>query len=179
MRNHSQPIIKTRFSVPVIGLGKTRHRCNTHAAFRRTRYKRHALGDIMQSAKISARAGVALAVIAFTHGAPTQAAEDASTAETAHDTIIITGTRRTDRTVSESTVPVGVFSADDLKSRATSDIKAAKPFQRDARRSHRPGPRGQDPPFRRVERNALGHCGISSPVAGEGPAPSGVDPECL
>ncbi|HEX7741687.1 MAG TPA: TonB-dependent receptor, partial [Sphingobium sp.] len=82
----------------------------------------------MHSVKIWARAGVALAAVALGQsahgqGAPLSAlpAEEA----TAADAIIITGTRRTDRTVSESAVPIDVFSAEDLKSQATSDIKTA------------------------------------------------------
>lgn len=81
----------------------------------------------MQSMKIGIRAGVALIALALGQNPQAQAqpADDAATADVARDSIIITGTRRTDRTVSESAVPVDVFSADDLKSQATSDVKAA------------------------------------------------------
>lgn len=83
----------------------------------------------MTSVKILVRAGVALAAVALAQAAQAQepvAQEPAAAAGgTGRDTIIVTGTRRTDRTVSESAVPVDVFSADDLKAQATSDIKTA------------------------------------------------------
>jgi hypothetical protein len=40
----------------------------------------------------------------------------------------VTGTRRTDRTVSKSTAPVDIFSADDLKVQVSSDIKTANKY---------------------------------------------------
>ena len=80
----------------------------------------------MQSIKIWARASVALAAVALAHPADAQTLPaDVAVADAPRDAIIVTGTRRTDRTVSESTVPVDVFSADDLKSQASSDIKTA------------------------------------------------------
>ncbi|QDC39300.1 MULTISPECIES: TonB-dependent siderophore receptor [Sphingobium] len=82
----------------------------------------------MHSVKIWAGAGVALAAVALAQGAQAQAqpADNAAAAAASErDAIIVTGTRRTDRTVSESAVPVDVFSAGDLASQATSDIKAA------------------------------------------------------
>jgi len=84
----------------------------------------------MKSVKMWARAGSALAMGAFAQlaGAQvTQAPANAAAADDVNgrDTIIVTGTRRTDRTVAESAVPVDVFSAGDLASQSTSDIKAA------------------------------------------------------
>ena len=81
----------------------------------------------MQSVKIWARAGVALAAVTLAHGtqAQVQPLSEAATADAGSDAIIVTGTRRTDRTASESAVPVDVFTADDLKSQATSDVKTA------------------------------------------------------
>lgn len=80
----------------------------------------------MQSIKIWARASVALAAVALAHPADAQTLPaDVAVADAPRDAIIVTGTRRTHRTVSESTVPVDVFSADDLKSQASSDIKTA------------------------------------------------------
>ncbi|MCI4589352.1 TonB-dependent receptor [Sphingobium sp. BYY-5] len=83
----------------------------------------------MTSVKILARAGTALAAVALAQGAQAQepAAQEPAVAAAGagRDTIIVTGTRRTDRTVSESAVPIDVFSADDLASQATSDIKTA------------------------------------------------------
>jgi iron complex outermembrane receptor protein len=80
----------------------------------------------MQSIRIWARAGVALASVALAHHADAQTLPaDAAVADAPRDAIIVTGTRRTDRAVSESTVPIDVFSADDLKSQASSDIKTA------------------------------------------------------
>ena len=65
-----------------------------------------------------ASAGIASAQTAL----PVQLAAADAAAETA-DTIIVTGTRRTDRTVTESAVPVDVFTAQDLRVQASSDLK--------------------------------------------------------
>lgn len=88
----------------------------------------------MTRVKLWARAGAALAAVTFAQSTSAQAPAtsppadpaDALTAEDQRrDAIIVTGTRRTDRTVAESAVPVDVFSASDLASQATSDIKSA------------------------------------------------------
>ena len=59
--------------------------------------------------------------------APALAAEDqaaAPAAESREDTtIIVTGTRRTDRTVSESAVPIDVFTADDFKAQPSPQLQ--------------------------------------------------------
>jgi hypothetical protein len=47
----------------------------------------------------------------------------AAAPEVADDTIIVTGTRRTDRTVAESAVPIDVFTPAELKTQASGDIK--------------------------------------------------------
>ena len=83
----------------------------------------------MQSVTRWAGAGMALATAALGPNAQAQgsvlptAAE--ATAEASRDAIIITGTRRTDRTVGESAVPIDLISADELKSQSTSDVKTA------------------------------------------------------
>lgn len=81
----------------------------------------------MLSVKISVRAGVALAAVAIAYNAQAQnlPAAEAAAVDAGRDAIIVTGTRRVDRTVSQSAVPVDVFTADDLTSQATSDIKTA------------------------------------------------------
>ncbi|WP_242129169.1 TonB-dependent receptor [Sphingobium sp. Sx8-8] len=83
----------------------------------------------MTSLKLWVRAGTALAAAVLAQAAdaqePSQSAAAAIGDEQGRDTIIITGTRRTDRTVAESAVPVDVFSAADLASQSTSDIKQA------------------------------------------------------
>ena len=58
---------------------------------------------------------LALALLAGAANAQTPVATKAAAAETEQDsTIIVTGTRRTDRTVAESAVPIDVFTSDDL-----------------------------------------------------------------
>ncbi|WP_447763569.1 TonB-dependent receptor plug domain-containing protein [Sphingopyxis panaciterrae] len=53
----------------------------------------------------------------------TAAAEDKAAADDlAGDTIIVTGTRRTDRTVAQSSVPIDVFSAADITTQASGDM---------------------------------------------------------
>ncbi len=51
------------------------------------------------------------------------AAAGAAAVENAGDTIIVTGTRRTDRTVTESAVPVDVFSGADIKVQASPSLQ--------------------------------------------------------
>jgi iron complex outermembrane receptor protein len=81
----------------------------------------------MGSVKVWVRAGAALAGVALTQSAQGQTfpADEAAVQADRQDNIIVTGTRRTDRTVSESAVPIDVFTAGDLASQATSDIKTA------------------------------------------------------
>lgn len=73
--------------------------------------------------------GASLAALAFASlvALPTVAvAQTADTAQAAPDgadeTIIVTGTRRTDRTVAESAVPIDVFSADDFKAQPSPQL---------------------------------------------------------
>ncbi|WP_198161855.1 TonB-dependent receptor plug domain-containing protein [Sphingomonas sp. TDK1] len=53
-----------------------------------------------------------------------QSASAADTQVSGNDLLIVTGTRRADRTVSESAVPIDVFSASDLASQAQTDVNA-------------------------------------------------------
>ncbi len=70
-----------------------------------------------------------LALAIASMAAPAMAAEDqpaaaaAATDEKEDATIVVTGTRRTDRTVLESAVPVDVFSADDFKAQPAPQLQ--------------------------------------------------------
>lgn len=71
-------------------------------------------------------AGSALVALAFACASHTAFAQDnsetgASAGTSPDDIIIVTGTRRTDRTVSESTVPIDVISADALLNQGTTE----------------------------------------------------------
>jgi iron complex outermembrane receptor protein len=84
----------------------------------------------MHSVITTARAGTALAALAFislAHAQDNAPAPLAALADAAADreAIIVTGTRRIDRTATESAVPIDVFTADDIAAQATSDIKTA------------------------------------------------------
>jgi iron complex outermembrane recepter protein len=66
----------------------------------------------------------ALAIASLADAANAQTAPAAkAAAEAAGETIIVTGTRRTDRTVTESAVPVDVFTTQDLKSQASPNLQ--------------------------------------------------------
>ncbi|WP_435416692.1 TonB-dependent receptor [Parerythrobacter aurantius] len=67
--------------------------------------------------------GSAFSVIAFAALPAAASAQDeaAATAESESDVIIVTGTRRTDRTVADSTVPIDVLSSDALLNQGTTE----------------------------------------------------------
>lgn len=65
---------------------------------------------------------VALAVAAVLAGLPAAAAGESPAGEDELEQVIVTGTRRAERTVLESPVPVDVLSADDLQSVFTADL---------------------------------------------------------
>lgn len=75
---------------------------------------------------ILGRSGVALAALAVAMPAHAQdkVAPTTDAQVSGGDVLIVTGTRRSDRTVSESAVPIDVFSASDLASQAQTDVKA-------------------------------------------------------
>jgi iron complex outermembrane receptor protein len=64
---------------------------------------------------------VALAVASVT--SPVQAQTAVAQATTNDETIVVTGTRRTDRTVTESAVPIDVFTAQDLKTQPSPQLQ--------------------------------------------------------
>ncbi len=70
-----------------------------------------------------ALAGLAAAAGAQTTQTTMAAADVAAEAAAAGDTIIVTGTRRTDRTVANSAVPVDVFTTQDLASQASPSLQ--------------------------------------------------------
>ncbi len=78
------------------------------------------------AAAILRGASLATLAIASLIAVPTAVAAQTQTAQAAPDgadnTIIVTGTRRTDRTVAESSVPIDVFSADDFKAQPSPQL---------------------------------------------------------
>jgi iron complex outermembrane receptor protein len=74
--------------------------------------------------RLSAISLSALAIASLADAASAQTAPAAKAAvEAAGDTIVVTGTRRTDRTVTESAVPVDVFTTQDLKTQASPELQ--------------------------------------------------------
>ena len=66
-------------------------------------------------------AAPAFAAAAAEDQATTMTAEEKAEGESA--TIVVTGTRRTDRTVTESSVPVDVFTAGDIKTQPAPQLQ--------------------------------------------------------
>ncbi len=91
-----------------------------------TRFAHHrlisavSLGAMIVAGMTASAANAAETVAADTAAADTAAA-DAPAADV-NDTIVVTGTRRTDRTVGESPVPIDVFSADDFKAQPSPQL---------------------------------------------------------
>nr|WP_310523097.1 TonB-dependent receptor [Polymorphobacter sp.] len=73
-----------------------------------------ALASLSATANAQTPAGVQLAAAAV---------EDAAASSAVADTIVVTGTRRTDRTVTESAVPVDVFTTKDLSVQASPSLQ--------------------------------------------------------
>jgi iron complex outermembrane receptor protein len=70
------------------------------------------------------RAATSLAALAIASlSTPVQAQNAVAQATSTDDTIVVTGTRRTDRTVLESAAPVDVFSADDFKAQPAPQLQ--------------------------------------------------------
>mgnify|MGYP001129883379 FL=1 len=63
---------------------------------------------------------LATALVASGWTAPAFAQEGANDAD-ANETIIVTGTRRTDRTIADSTVPIDVISSESLQNSGTTE----------------------------------------------------------
>lgn len=72
---------------------------------------------------IAAASFLALPAMAADAADDQPATTTAQTAEDAAATIVVTGTRRTDRTVAESPVPIDVFSANDIKVQASPQLQ--------------------------------------------------------